>query len=270
MHEDVEGIVERRREERSAIQAGVELELESEVRMAELRDISTNGAFLATSPATQPAGSGLHLEFTLPQGFRVNAFGRIVWVRAESDDLGPSGYGVQFYGLDDVNREFIQYYLDLAKMGQGGVVATGRVETLFEVREHGSNQLHIRMTGALTPLEADSLEEVVCRKLGRIKDKQLYVYIDARGLGACSKSALEHIHTWLERLRHNRQLFGVMLGGTSIGVVQVRRLAREAGIADSIMMFTEQGEAETFWGTLIRAQSYRPLPLFGGPLARAS
>ncbi len=248
---DLPGGVDKRRHERIPVQAPVEIQADVGAQRAELRDISLSGAFIATTPATLSQGAGLRVEFTLPQGFRVNAFGRIAWSRDREDAQGPAGYGIQFYGLDDVNREFIQYYLELAQRGERGPIGGGRIETRFEVSERAENQLYVRMTGSLIPLEADSLEEVVCRKLARMRRGQLLVYIDARDLGACPKASLDHVRAWLERLRFNHQVLGVMLGGSSIGVVQVRRLAREAGIADSLIMFTDKEEAEEFWRTLV-------------------
>lgn len=242
---------EKRVYERVPVQATADLHHHAGPQRAELRDISLSGVFVAMSDVTLSNGAGLRLEFTLPQGFRVHVFGRVAWTRPHASAEGPAGYGIQFYGLDDVNREFIQYYLDLARRGDGGLVADGKIEPRFEVSERDQNQLFVRLSGSLTPLESDSLEEVVCRKLARLRREQTFVYIDARELGACSKASLDHIRNWLERMRQARQLLGVLVGGTSIGVVQVRRLAREAGIADALIMFTDQGEALAFWHSLV-------------------
>lgn len=242
---------ERRSEPRVAVQAAVDLHHEAVQHVAELRDVSLNGAFVAVSPVTLSVGAGLRVEFTLPQGFRVSAFGRIAWLRQLPDDRGAAGYGIQFYGLDDINREFIQYYLELARAGGGAPIAGGRIETRFEVTDPADNQLRIRLTGTLLPLEADSLEEAVCRKLNRLRRGQTFVYIDARDLAACPKASLEHIRAWLERLRFNRTVLGVLVGGSTIGVVQVRRLAREAGVADSLIMFDNRAEADEFWQSIV-------------------
>jgi hypothetical protein len=256
--EPVSSVAERRREERIPVQAAVELHHETMQHVAELRDVSLNGAFVAVSPVTLSVGAGLRVEFTLPQGFRVSAFGRVAWLRQIPDDRGPAGYGIQFYGLDDINREFIQYSLDLARAGGGAPIAGGRIETRFEVTDPADNQLRVRLTGTLLPLEADSLEEAVCRKLSRLRRGQIFVYIDARDLAACPKASLEHIRAWLERLRFNRAVLGVLVGGNTIGVVQVRRLAREAGIADSLIMFDNRGEADEFWHSIVSASSSGP------------
>lgn len=252
--------VDARRHERLTLQAAVDVSAGEERRSAEIRDISVSGAFIATNEVTLSVGTGLRLAFALPQGFRVNAFGRIVWVRPKAGAAGPAGYGIQFYGLDDVNREFIEYHLQFAKHGQNTPVAGGRIETRFEVCEQGDNQIFIRMAGTLVPLEAENLEEAVCRKLAELKGSPLFAYIDVRDLGACSKASLDRVRAWLERLRGDRELLGVLVGGNSIGVVQVRRLAREAGIADSLMMFAAEREAREFWHNLIAEPPSRGPP----------
>ena len=242
---------DRRREERFALPSHITLSSETPASDAELCDISPSGAFVAAGPIALTDGAGLRLEFTLPQGFRVNAFGRVAWVRTTTDEYGPAGYGVQFYGLDDLNREFIQYYLDLVQSGVDTPVTGGRIQTRFAATASHSNQLHVHVSGSLLPLEAETLEAVVCREIATLYQGTIFVYLDVQELGACSKASLEYMRNWLERLRHNRELLGVMVGSNTIGVVQFRRMAREAGVADALINFSTSAEALAFWNTLV-------------------
>jgi hypothetical protein len=245
---------DRRSESRRPVQAPVELYASGGLQSAELHNISLSGAFIATHPVTLAQGAGLRIEFTLPQGFHVNVFGRIVWARTVDSHEEPAGYGVQFFGLDDLNREFIQYHLDLVKNGDASPVFRGQIQTRFEVSAEGDDRLLIRMSGTLTPVESEGLEEVVCRRLPPATSEPCFVYIDARDLGPCSRAALEHIRNWLDRLCRNRQVLGVLVGTNTIGVVQLRRLIREARLADGLMVFAEEAEAQAFWRTLVSSE----------------
>jgi hypothetical protein len=245
--------IERRKEERVAVQAPVEVHHTGPAQ-AEIRDISLSGTFVALEGSTISVGAGLRLEFTLPQGFRVIAFGRVAWARPTADASGVAGFGVQFYGLDDINRDFIRYYLDVAKQGGGGAITAGRIDTRYEVLDPTDEQLRLRLSGSLQPLESEGLDEVVCRKLARKRASRLFVFVDAVNLGACPKGALDPMRNWLERLRQGRQVLGVLVGGSTVGVTQIRRLARDAGVADAFMSFADLEEAETFWKSLVAAK----------------
>ncbi|MBN1961153.1 MAG: PilZ domain-containing protein [Deltaproteobacteria bacterium] len=221
-----------------------------------IKDLSTIGAYIITQRLILSENAGLHLEFTLPQGFHLNTFCRVNRIEKISELNCVYGYGVQFCGLNDMNIDFLNYYLNLLENGQGSIVEHGRITLCYEVTTLDNNQLFISILGSLHPLESEDLEATVGRALAKLATGPILVFIDASVIGANSRASLEFIHNWLERLRHNRQVFGVMVGHESIGFVQFRRLAREAGIADSLISFTEHANAVSFWGTLIGNAGY--------------
>ena len=62
---------------------------------AESLNISRGGVFLQTDYLL-PAGRTLQLVFSLPDGPRVSAHGRVAWTRPPGDPQGPAGLGIQF------------------------------------------------------------------------------------------------------------------------------------------------------------------------------
>ena len=65
---------------------------------AESLNISRGGVFLQTDYLL-PAGSTLQLIFSLPDGPRISAHGRVAWTRPPGDPQGPAGLGIQFESI---------------------------------------------------------------------------------------------------------------------------------------------------------------------------
>lgn len=65
---------------------------------AESLNISRGGVFLQTE-SLLPAGHTLQLIFSLPEGPRVSAHGRVAWTRPPGDPQGPAGMGIQFESI---------------------------------------------------------------------------------------------------------------------------------------------------------------------------
>ena len=65
---------------------------------AQSLNISRGGVFLQTE-SLLPAGRTLQLVFSLPDGPRVSAHGRVAWTRPPGDPQGPAGMGIQFESI---------------------------------------------------------------------------------------------------------------------------------------------------------------------------
>lgn len=237
--------------ERVQLRAPAILHDASGARTGELRDLSCAGAFVASSPVGVQEGSGVRLEFTLPLGFAVSTFATVRWVRDVPSHQGPIGFGVQFFGLDGVNREFINYYLR-SSSERPVTDAPVMVKDRFIVKDEGRNRMLIRMLGSLTPVESEALLACINDQLAKNNPTELFAYIDVRELGACCKATLDPMRTWLKHLGERRHFAALLVGPESIGAVQMRRLAREAGVADSVLAFTDELEANKFWQSLER------------------
>jgi hypothetical protein len=243
----------RRRFERFPVGTPLAMRNGSKEVVAELHDISCDGAFIAFGePALDaPKGTGLRLEFTLPQGFRVDVFGRVVWVRSEADEQAageprPSGCGVQFYGVSEVNRGFIQYHLEECRRNAALAAIEGHVQVRYRVEREPPEKLFVTMMGSLGAPETQELSSLVLHELADTSGPRLLLYLDVSHLEACTREALDKLRAWFGKLRE-RDLAGVIVGSGAIGVGQVRRLVRETGIADALVGFESTEEAKRFW-----------------------
>jgi hypothetical protein len=86
----------------------------------------------------------------------------------------------------------------------------------------------------------------------------LIAFLDVRELGTCPRESLKDLRAWLGLLGRANPFGGVLLAEDSIASVQARRLIREAGIADSLVAFSDEAEAKEFWTIL--EQGFLPSP----------
>jgi len=74
------------------------------------RDISVGGAFLRSDLLFE-IGEELRIEFSLPEGPRVRARGRVVRVSRERDAEHVPGMGVEFTDLSDSDRDAVRAFI---------------------------------------------------------------------------------------------------------------------------------------------------------------
>jgi uncharacterized protein (TIGR02266 family) len=82
-------------------------------------DVSVGGMFI-TSAAPAPAGTLLKLECeTDNQDAKIRGVARVVWLRRETNEHGPSGMGVKFVKLEAGSRELIEAIVE--RLAEAGV-----------------------------------------------------------------------------------------------------------------------------------------------------
>lgn len=102
----------RREVQRTAIEAYIGFQSETNFYTGFSEDISSGGIFISTFEI-QPIGSTIDVNFTLPDGHLVSTTGIVRWVR-EYNDLAPEtepGMGVQFGSLLDEDKDHIEQCL---------------------------------------------------------------------------------------------------------------------------------------------------------------
>jgi hypothetical protein len=208
-----------------------------------LCNLSLGGAFVSL-PVGQhpPVGSGLLMTFRMPSGFHVRAYAKVVWSDAGTDAAGP-GVGVQFLGLDGINREFISHHLASAK-GDDAPISAEVVERYCVLML--GERLCVHLRAALTPSECEILDSLVAERLKEQTRDRLIIYLEAQLRAPSSKETLQILRRCLARFARYPQIRGVLVGAESTGMVQLRRLTRDVGIADSLVSFEEPDIAHRF------------------------
>ncbi len=230
-----------------------------------LRNVSSGGALVTAGPevALRPSDC-IRLRFALPGTMRVSVCGRVRWVSPPTEPGGPVEFGVSFYGLSRVERQVIVEYAShtAAEFEESSEVA---VHKKYLVRRDEA-RLWIWISGSLNEVESRDLHALVGSQSAHRFNRSLIAFLDVRELGTCPRDSLKDFRAWLSLLGRANPFGGVLLAEDSTASVQVRRLIREAGIADSLVAFSEENEAKEFW-TILEQGILQTPP--GGALACA-
>jgi uncharacterized protein (TIGR02266 family) len=103
---------ERRRAPRTAIEASIGFQSETNFFTGFSEDISSGGIFIATFNM-RPIGSKLNVNFTLPSGQLISVDGVVRWIREFNEttpDILP-GMGIQFDDLHPSDKEMIESFI---------------------------------------------------------------------------------------------------------------------------------------------------------------
>lgn len=193
-------------------------------------------------------GSGVCVSFKIPPGYKVRANGKVVWARP-----GTAGwdYGIEFFSLPERSRALIQVYLEGALKGCQQDQVTGALEEKYRVVAQDSEQLKIALHGVLAPEESEALKQAVIDKLGTMSRSRLFVWLDLMDFSACAELSLDHINGWLAAMSEKDALMGIMVGPTTVGMLQFKRIARDSGIANQLINIEDPSEAQAFFQQLI-------------------
>ena len=104
----------RRQHERRPVELPVVIEdaankVRGKVRF-DSHDLSVGGAFLRSDLLFE-VGEEVRIDFTLPEGHRVHARGRVVRVSRERDGGQVPGMGIEFIALADSDRDAVRAFI---------------------------------------------------------------------------------------------------------------------------------------------------------------
>lgn len=248
-----------RRSRRFKSNACARVSVEEKQTHGRLVDVSAGGGFVAVSEAEElpPVGSGMRLDFRLPIGFWVRANTIVRWVRREADERGPTGFGVEFTSMQESNRELLDSFLAAAD-GSGQSLETTATDKYRVVVENG--MVALCLAGNLDRDESSFLKAELLRKLEPRHDEEIDVFINALTFRASCGGALEHLtETFVEIGRRGLRL-GVLVQPPALAGAQIRRVLRDAGIADSVASFETEVEASEFLSEIDNLPDLRDEP----------
>lgn len=212
---------------------------------AQILNVSETGAFVAVDgECRDDTGDVLRLVFHLPDGPELRITARVRWCRKQPNENGPAGSSVEFVELDKREQDALAAYSRVRQNADSRILAG--VANAFRVSA-GPRLLQIELDGYLNPQESRTLADDVRRGVESIVRRPVLAHIDARRFAPCPESSLPSLLEAFRSLGQDGSVLGVLLGPRSVGMLQLKRLAREAGIGDALAAFEEEEEAFSFW-----------------------
>lgn len=220
-----------------------------EAAMWEL-ELHTNGGLLVCSGELDlRAGDGVSVTLHLSSGTKICLAAQVSCLRV-INEAGKLGAWIEYTGLGAVERrEFLRWQQNI-KRERGSSCVCVEVERKYRVRRSG-DALSVWIGGLLEAGEARALCEVVMSKIEAEERGMLALMLDIGELAPMSGDALRGTRRWLRHLAHTRAPLGVLIGRSSAGYVQMRRVLREVGLDELLVSFDELEAALPSWELLL-------------------
>lgn len=226
----------------------------SEQLYGELRNVSAGGAFVYIPLGALPqVGAGVRARFRVAVGVEIDCCAKVLWARERADATGPRGCGIEFQHMGHAEKRALAGMVSEAGSEQAGVVA--QLESKYTVDARGG-QVRITVGGVLNGTEAHDLLCSLSRALNRaVGLGHLAVYCDARALMPCPDESLVGLRACFSCLAEQKELIGLLHVEHSVTMLQMRRLAREAGLGETLVCFNNAQEAAYFWAQITSPRS---------------
>ncbi|MFC1610581.1 response regulator [Myxococcota bacterium] len=125
--------------------------------------------------------------------------------------------------------------------------------TPFHVETDPSGWLTVRLIGLLNSSQANELRAAVQQELAQWQDR-LLVLVDASRFRPCPDESLSVLRGLLHDLANHSSLSGALVGPNTVGLLQFRRIAREANVAEALKSFDEEKDAVAHLATVRQAR----------------
>ena len=220
-----------------------------EAAMWEL-ELHTNGGLLVCSGELDlRAGDGVSVTLHLSSGAKICLAAQVSCLRV-INATGKLGAWIEYTGLGAVERrEFLRWQQNI-KRERGSSCVCVEVERKYRVRRSGS-ALSVWIGGLLEASEARALCETVMSEVESDERDMLALMLDIGEIAPMSGEALRGTRRWLRYLAHARAPIGVLIGRSSAGYVQLRRVLREVGLDELLVSFDVLEAALPSWELLL-------------------
>lgn len=207
-------------------------------------NLSERGVLVAVAPPLHlKEGDGARLRLRPPGFAEIAAYAHVRWKREHTAGAEPTGYGMEFHGLDRSQQTILA---ELVRSPKGFDRTPIWMNERYSVRTE-DDRIWIRFAGSLEVDEARGLRAVIVSKLGQLSNRNVLAYFDASQARPCDAAALVELRRCLSALAERRSLCGLILARSPVAMMQLRRLAREVGVGDMLVCFEDEFEALRFW-----------------------
>ncbi len=212
-----------------------------------LIDLNLDEGVVRTNSRPQVrVGDGVRLRIRLPDLVDFDVAAQVVWVRPWPSAEGPAGFGARLSTVSLPIRMALRRWLQEHQEGEDSRLEVESSPKYSVECEQG--RLRIQLHGILEGPESQALCDTVMRLLD--DSRPSLVYIDARELRACPEDSLSRFGRWFQQLGRQSGFMGVLFASCAVARLQMRRLARESGIGNSLVSFESETDARLFWDEL--------------------
>ena len=236
----------RRLFERWSLRINAELQTDGSGVTGHIHNLSLGGAFVE-SDARLPIGACLRLTFRLPNGMPVSVRARVVRVEIKPTITTPVGLGTEFYGMDDICREILESYFATAIRDK---YVSDHSETVleekFSLETDAEQRVYLVLSGFLDRDECDNLADTMHYTLANLNAGGVRLCVNALRYQCCAPDSVEQFKNCFSQLASRPWFAAALVGPKSVGMMQMRRAARDANVADSFAIFEDVNEALEF------------------------
>ena len=213
-------------------------------------EMHAGGGLLACSTELDLcAGDGLTLALRLSSGTQIRFNARVHCLRVITGS-GKVAAWVVFTDMSPTERRAFRKWQRLVAVDTGSNQIEVEVERKYRVRRCG-DALSVWVSGSIDVAEAEALRELVVREVETQRHGMLVVLLDLGGVETCAEDALHTTRRWLRHLVRARASLGVLVGKSSAGLIQFRRLLREVSLSEQLVHFNTIEDALPSWQILL-------------------
>lgn len=198
------------------------------------------------NPTSAVVGEGVRVKLRIPVLFEQELRGRIASVQSGKFSSNRGEIGIEVLELPLSVRRIVTRYLGmLSTSGRDDATMVTIIPKYFVWTK--LCQLRIWIDGILDAIECQRLCALVSHAVDQSHRAHLFAYIDAADMKPCSTESQMFMKRCFALLGLQLDFLGVMHVKCGAARLQLRRLAREAGIGDRLACFECRTDAELFW-----------------------
>ncbi len=119
----------------------------------------------------------------------------------------------------------------------------------------GDSSVSVRLNGVLDDVAGEALAETLIAEVQRLRPASLSLFLDASRVSPSPEAGLAHLRRSLKHIADTGSFLGVLVGNHPLAMIQLERLSREAGVADSLVTFDNIQTALPIWAAVRDALS---------------
>ena len=213
-----------------------------------IRDISEGGGqIVCEEDVDAQMGSSVRLRLSFAGGAEIEIQGTVRWSHEENIKGAFYYYGLQFYALGQTEKEVIENHLRQCEEG-AKTLSRSHGTTLSSYDLQGSNEgcIWLEVRGPMAPKSAAEVSIKIRGWVEQLRGNQVVMIFDASQYAPSREEGLLSLFESFKECG-KKVFMGALVGDSSTGLLQIRRLLRDEELGDSFATFITVQEAQDFF-----------------------